>query len=481
MDLANRRERSGGFQESARDQLSPSTPQGLAEKNSLPLFALLLGLAMAGGGAWLVQILLGIGVTGKNRPVFWGGYIASYIFWMGVSSTGGICSSTIRLWGRGSWFPLLRFAEWTALLALCVGALFPLVHLGRPALFYALVPMPNSRFLWPNFHSPLVWDFLGINAYLLGLLAQLYLSLLPDLARAGRGNPRIVAKIFQLVSLRWGNTPEEKQILKKAGTITAFLMLPAAAIPLSISLHLVFSLNGKQLIFPWPLAVLSGVQFLSGALLSGLAAFTLLVALAGRLDRTVSQSRLLLLSRLNRLLKDVALGWVALTFLNGQAGWISDSPGKQAMADALLSGDYCGMFWSALLLVVAVPFLGSLVPGKRGIELLPPLSILTGVWMDRLLAIVIPLSHPLLSYNSRIYHPSAVELFIVLASFMLFGLIFLVSYKVLPGWEFRLEANFQKELDDASKGRKEPIDENGKRAGNKPPNVLEKYNPGLEL
>ena len=67
---------------------------------------------------------------------------------------------------------------------LAAGALFPLIHLGRVWVFYWMIPYPNARWLWPNFRSPLVWDFLAITTYLFSSTIYLFLPLIPDLAMA---------------------------------------------------------------------------------------------------------------------------------------------------------------------------------------------------------------------------------------------------------------------------------------------------------
>ena len=32
--------------------------------------------------AWAIQIMFGIGMSGKNRPSFWGLYITTFVFWI---------------------------------------------------------------------------------------------------------------------------------------------------------------------------------------------------------------------------------------------------------------------------------------------------------------------------------------------------------------------------------------------------------------
>ena len=50
-------------------------------------FAILsaLSVVMLGAVAWSVPLHDGMGVTGLNRPVFWGFYIVDFVFWIGIS------------------------------------------------------------------------------------------------------------------------------------------------------------------------------------------------------------------------------------------------------------------------------------------------------------------------------------------------------------------------------------------------------------
>ena len=49
------------------------------------LWALLLGVMGAGAYAYSRQFTIGLGVTGMNRPVYWGVYITNFVFfhWAG--------------------------------------------------------------------------------------------------------------------------------------------------------------------------------------------------------------------------------------------------------------------------------------------------------------------------------------------------------------------------------------------------------------
>jgi molybdopterin-containing oxidoreductase family membrane subunit len=130
--------------------------------------------------AFCWQLYWGIGVWGINRPVMWALGITNFVFWIGISHAGTLISAILRVTGAEWRRPVTRCAEAITVFALMIGAMFPIIHLGRPLLFYWLVPYPNERQLWPNFRSPLTWDFFAINTYLLGSIIYLYLPLIPD-------------------------------------------------------------------------------------------------------------------------------------------------------------------------------------------------------------------------------------------------------------------------------------------------------------
>ena len=122
----------------------------------------------------------------------------------------GICDRQFRLVDRhrprrdvylGAFLLLLRqdwrttinrFAEAMTLFAVACAGMFPLLHLGRPWLFYWLLPYPNTMRLWPQFRSPLVWDVFAVSTYCDGLAAVLVRRSDPgpgDAARSRASNP----------------------------------------------------------------------------------------------------------------------------------------------------------------------------------------------------------------------------------------------------------------------------------------------------
>ncbi|HIC14942.1 MAG TPA: hydrogenase, partial [Gemmatimonadetes bacterium] len=116
-------------------------------------------------GAWGWQLYKGIGVSGLNSPVGWGVYITTFVFWVGIAHSGTLISAILFLF-RSPWRQsIYRAAEAMTVFAVMTAGLFPLIHVGRLWHAYWLIPYPNSRFLWPNFKSPLVWDVFAITTY----------------------------------------------------------------------------------------------------------------------------------------------------------------------------------------------------------------------------------------------------------------------------------------------------------------------------
>ena len=69
----------------------------------IPLLVILFGAY-----AWTVQLRLGMGVTGLQRPVFWGFYIVDFVFWIGISHAGTLISAILRLTDAGWRKPIAR-------------------------------------------------------------------------------------------------------------------------------------------------------------------------------------------------------------------------------------------------------------------------------------------------------------------------------------------------------------------------------------
>src|SRR5882762_3317552 len=146
------------------------------------IIVVLGAVILAGLASWMYQMSHGLAVAGIRFPVYWAFYITNFVFWIGISHAGTLISAILRLvnatWRR----PVTRCAEVITVFALMIGAMFPIIHLGRPWLFFWLIPYPSERQIWPNLRSPLAWDFFAISTYLTGSTLFLLLPIIPDFA-----------------------------------------------------------------------------------------------------------------------------------------------------------------------------------------------------------------------------------------------------------------------------------------------------------
>ena len=75
--------------------------------------------------AWSTQWENGLIVTGLRDRISWGVYIASFVFFIGISHAGTLLSAILRATKARWQLSITRMAELITVVALCVGALFP--------------------------------------------------------------------------------------------------------------------------------------------------------------------------------------------------------------------------------------------------------------------------------------------------------------------------------------------------------------------
>src|ERR1700761_4263105 len=129
---------------------------------------------------WL--FIKGVGVWGINIPVAWGFAIVNFVWWIGIGHAGTFISAILLLVHQQWRTSINRLTEAMTLFAVACAGLFPLLHLGRPFVFYWLLPYPDTMGLWPQFRSPLIWDVFAVSTYFTVSLIFWYIGLIPDLA-----------------------------------------------------------------------------------------------------------------------------------------------------------------------------------------------------------------------------------------------------------------------------------------------------------
>ena len=394
------------------------------------LLAAALGAVVACGlAAFSYQVMTGMVVTGKNRPVMWGFYITNFVFWVGLSHSGTMVSAILRL-SQANWRrPILRGAEAMTVFSITVGGLFPLIHLGRNWVFYYMIPYPSQYGLWPNFRSALLWDMMAITTYIIGSSLFLYLGLLPDLAVA-RDRASGWRRLFlSLLALGWRGTAQQWQIFGRASTLMACLIIPVA-----VSVHSIVAWDFAVTLVPGWHSTIFPPYFVIGAITSGVAAVITLMIILRKAFRLEAFLRPLHFDNLAKLLLAVTALWSYFYFAEVFITWYGHKPIEWEVF-RFLGDEYRILLFVMLLGNTLVP-LTCLVwrRVRRSIPALLVISLLINVAMfiERFLIIVPCLSHKNVPFMWGSYTPSLVESTVMAAAFAGFALLYMLFARFFP-------------------------------------------------
>jgi Ni/Fe-hydrogenase subunit HybB-like protein len=109
---------------------------------------------------YLKQLDFGLGITGLNRDVSWGFYIANFTFLVGVAAGGVMVVLPYYLHDYKAFGKVTILGEFLAISAVIMCITFILVDLGQPWRVF-------NVFLYPTPNSVLFWDTIVLQGYLL--------------------------------------------------------------------------------------------------------------------------------------------------------------------------------------------------------------------------------------------------------------------------------------------------------------------------
>ncbi len=387
--------------------------------------------------AWGYQLDRGIGVAGIRRPVFWGFYLVDFVFWIGISHAGTLISAILRLTDAEWRKPVTRAAEAITVFALMIGGMFPIVHLGRAWIFYWLVPYPNSRLLWPNFRSPLVWDLTAISTYLIGSTIFLFLPLIPDVAQLAKHSTGWRRWLYRRLSLGWTGSDREWHALERAMKLMAGIILAVA-----VSVHTVVAWDFSMAVAPMWHSTIFGPYFVAGAIFSGIAALIIAMAVIRKTMRLEQYLTPHHFNNLAKLLLLMSLLWTYFTVAENLTAWYGNEPKEMAVFGARARGTYAPYFWTMVVCNFFVPFVLLGIKKLRSIKtaLIASVTVLIGMWLERYIIIIPTLSRPRLAAAWGGYAPSWVEISITVATFATMVVLYLSFAKLFPIisiWEFK--------------------------------------------
>jgi molybdopterin-containing oxidoreductase family membrane subunit len=395
--------------------------------------ALLLVIAI-GAVAYVVQLNQGLGVTGLNRPIFWGIYIINFVFFIGISHAGTLISAILRVTGAEWRRPITRAAEAITFFSLTMGGAMILIDLGRIDRIWEL-------YLMGRFQSPLLWDVSSITVYMFSSITYLYLPLIPDLALSldtvGDQLPAWKRKLYQILSLGWTGSERQVHRLEVAIGILAVLIIPVA-----VSVHTVVAWIFSMSVQPgWHTALL-GPYFVVGAIFSGIAAIIIVMAVLRRVFHLEEYLTPRHFNNLGLLLLVMVGGWFYFTAAEFITEVYGNEPAHMRVVDSKFTGEFAPYFWTMTVFCFVIPLIILAFKKLRTIRgtVVASTLIVIGMWLERFLIIVPTLSRPRLSPPVGFYTPTWVEIAITAAAFAVFILLYVVFSQLFPIisiWEVR--------------------------------------------
>ena len=430
------------------------SPVGRATTKDYLLWAVLLGVLLLGIAMWVRQFILGLGVTGLNRPIYWGVYITNFVFFIGLAHSGTFISAILRVAGQGWRKPLTRAAEAITLFSLPFGVACILIDMGRPDRILNLI-------FYGRYQSPILWDVSAVGLYMLSSIVFFYLSLVPDIALC---RDRLVdvplwqRRMYSILALGWQGRPEQIHRLERVLDGMAVFMTM-----LVVTVHTVVSWLFGMTVQPGWHTALIGPFFLLGAILSGTAAVVIVLAIlrkAYKLERVLHAG---LFNSLRKLLITFVLGWLYMMIAEYLTTGYGSMTEEMVVLRDKFTGTYALMFWSMTILVFGVPLLIFIFKGKNRIGWMVFASVLIniGMWLERYIVIiptqVSPRLLPVLGQGA--YAPSITETSVTAACFAGLALLYAVFtryFPIVPIWETAeaVEASRQEALPPA--GNVEP-------------------------
>jgi len=413
-------------------------PLGASSPRYKLLLAGLLALVGVGAFAYMTQLRDGLVVTGlapTGNKVMWGVYITNFVFFIGISHAGTLISAVLRVTKAGWRTPITRMAELITVVALSVGALMPIIDLGRPDRLLNVIR-------YGRWQSAILWDFLSITTYLVGSLIYLYLPLVPDLAlvrdRLSPAASRPRRWLYRTLAVGWQDLPEQRHQLQRALGLMMVVIMPVA-----VSVHTVVSwIFSMTLRTGWNTAVF-GAYFVTGAIFSGIAALLLLMAVLRRafhLEEWVTPQHFVNLGYLMAALSLLMIYFNLSEVLTQGYKLEGSSP---TYLRGIFTGSMAPFYWLYVVGGLVVPAVLMLVRRTRTIPgVLAAAALVTlAMWVERYIIVVASLRVPQMPYTSLAdYAPSWVEVGITAGAFGLFGLVIAVLVKVVPVvsvWEVR--------------------------------------------
>jgi molybdopterin-containing oxidoreductase family membrane subunit len=349
--------------------------------------ASLLSAVLVAAILWLFYA--GIGIWGVDWPVVWGFAIINYVWWIAIASGGTFISALFYLVQVEWRTSLNRIAETMTVFAAACAGVYPILHLGRPWLFYWLFPFPNTMTLWPQFRSPLLWDFFAILTYVISSILFWYFGLVPDLATIrDRATKRSRQILYGVMALGFrGSNRQWRHYHVTYGVLAAIMA------PLVVSVHSIVGLDfAGAATVGWHSTEFPPF-FVFGALLSGFAMVLLLVVPLRRLlglEDFITGRHIDILCQL-LLVSSLCLGYAYM--MDAFTVFYAAQSAEKTMFIDKIGGSLAPVYWATILFNVLLPQLMWFrrLRLNQTLIMLVSFGVIVGMWCERYTIVVMSL------------------------------------------------------------------------------------------
>jgi Ni/Fe-hydrogenase subunit HybB-like protein len=382
---------------------------------------------------WAVAVLFvkGVGIWGIDKPVMWGFAITNFVWWIGIGHAGTLISAILLLLNQSWRNSINRFAEAMTLFAVACAGMFPILHLGRPWLFYWLFPYPNSMGVQPQFRSPLVWDVFAVSTYATVSLLFWFTGLIPDFAtmrdKAGNSTAR---KIFGALAMGWRNSAKHWARYQKA-----YLLLAGLSTPLVVSVHSVVSFDFAVAILPGWHTTIFPPYFVAGAIYSG---FAMVLTLAIPVRRWYHLEDLITMRHIECMSKVMLGTGLIVAYGYGMEAFMAWYSGGQyeryAFVNRMWAGGYWWTYWVLILCNILIPQ----ALWSRRVRMSVPavfliaLVVNVGMWLERFVIVVTSLTRDFVPSSWGMYYPTIWDWSTYLGTIGVFLALMFLFVRVLP-------------------------------------------------
>jgi molybdopterin-containing oxidoreductase family membrane subunit len=372
----------------------------------------------------------GVGIWGTTIPVGWAFPIVNFVWWIGIGHAGTLISAVLLLLHQEWRTSINRFAEAMTLFAVTCAGLFPLLHLGRPWVFYWLLPYPNTMDLWPNFRSPLIWDAFAVSTYFTVSILFWYAGLIPDVATLrDRATNRLAQIVYGMMALGWRGSAAHWHRYE-----TAYLLLGGLATPLVASVHSIVGMDFASALVPGWHTTFSPPFFVAGAIFSG---FAMVMTLMIPLRWAYGLADFVTMRHLENMAKVIlatgsmmAYGYAAEVFF----AYYSGNKFERYMTVNRALGPYAWSYWALVTCNVVSPQFLWFQGVRRNVWALFVISLIVnvGMWLERFVIVVISLHRDFLPSAWRIYSPTIWDFAHLIGSIGLFLTLLFLFIRLLP-------------------------------------------------